>query len=56
MFGKLERTADMNQEGIGMGLCICKKLVQGCHGTMNIKSLGINQGTSFLFTMRMATI
>ena len=27
-FGKLLRTADMNSEGIGMGLMICQNLVQ----------------------------
>ena len=28
MFGKLRRTADMNSDGIGMGLMICQKLVE----------------------------
>lgn len=28
MFGKLHRTAAQNSEGIGMGLMVCKKLVQ----------------------------
>ena len=27
LFGKLKRTAEMNHEGIGMGLMICQKLV-----------------------------
>jgi len=27
LFGKLERTAEINSEGIGMGLMICKNLV-----------------------------
>ena len=27
-FGKLQRTADINQEGIGLGLTICKELCQ----------------------------
>ena len=26
-FGKLRRTAEMNSEGIGLGLMICKELV-----------------------------
>jgi signal transduction histidine kinase len=27
LFGKLQRTAQMNQEGIGLGLIICQNLV-----------------------------
>ena len=27
MFGKLQRTADMNSEGLGLGLRICKQIV-----------------------------
>ena len=32
MFGKLRRTAEMNNEGIGLGLMICENLVKMNHG------------------------
>ena len=34
MFGKLRRTAEINDEGIGMGLMICEKLVTLNQGTI----------------------
>ena len=27
LFGKVERTEDINQDGIGMGLTICQKII-----------------------------
>ena len=32
LFGKLESTADVNVEGSGLGLVICKKLVKANEG------------------------
>ena len=40
LFGKLKRTADMNSEGIGMGLMICQNLVEMNHGKITVKSDG----------------
>ncbi len=53
VFGKLRRTAEMNSEGIGMGLMICKNLVKMNHGTISASSEGENKGSIFYFTMRM---
>lgn len=39
-FGKLKRTAEMNSEGIGMGLMICQNLVHSCGGTITVHSDG----------------
>ena len=53
MFGKLRRTAEINNEGIGMGLMICQSLVKMNHGTISAHSKGLNKGSIFSFTMHM---
>ena len=53
MFGKLRRTAEINNEGIGLGLMICEKLVKMNHGTISVQSDGENQGSVFTFSMKM---
>ena len=40
MFGKLLRTAEMNHEGIGMGLMICQNLVRLSGGKISVHSKG----------------
>ena len=40
MFGKLKRTAELNHEGIGMGLLISQNLVRLNGGTMTVQSDG----------------
>ena len=41
-FGKLKRTANINSEGIGMGLMICQNLVKMNGGTISVHSNGEN--------------
>lgn len=53
MFGKLRRTAEQNSEGIGMGLMICKQLVEANRGSIKVFSEGENKGARFVFTMAM---
>ena len=53
LFGKLESTADVNHEGSGMGLLICKKLVQANEGIIEIHSEGKDMGCTVRFTMKM---
>ena len=52
-FGKLKRTAEINSEGIGMGLMICQNLVQMNQGTISAHSEGPNKGSTFSFSMHM---
>jgi len=53
MFGKLRRTAEMNHEGIGMGLMIVQNLVRLNGGTIGVHSLGEDRGSTFSFSMKM---
>jgi len=53
MFGKLQRTADVNQEGIGLGLTICKELCSKNGGEISVESMGEARGSTFTFTMKM---
>lgn len=54
MFGKLDRTEDQNLEGIGMGLTICKKIVENNDGKIDVFSAGEDQGSTFMFSMKMS--
>ena len=52
-FGKLQRTAQINSEGIGLGLKVVKHITSACYGTIEAFSEGAGRGTCFTFTMRM---
>ena len=46
-FGKLQRTAKINHEGIGLGLNIVKQIVELCEGLINVHSDGKGKGSVF---------
>lgn len=52
-FGKVERTSALNLEGIGVGLNICQKIVKHCDGEIRVVSDGQDQGSTFMFSMKM---
>ena len=52
-FGKLTRTAEQNSAGIGLGLHIVKQIVEQSHGAIEVRSAGLNQGSTFTFCMKM---
>ena len=55
-FGKLHRTADLNHEGIGLGLTIVKQIVEKSGGSVNVYSEGIGKGSTFYFNMKATSI
>jgi len=54
-FGKLQRTAAMNDTGIGLGLTIVKQIVEQSQGSVHAKSPGIGKGSTFSFNMVIET-
>ena len=52
-FGKLHRTAELNNEGIGLGLTIVKQIVEASEGAIGVFSEGKGKGSLFYFTMKL---
>lgn len=51
MFGKLNNTSQMNTNGVGLGLFICKQIVEQFGGIILVKS-ELGKGTSFFFSFK----
>ena len=55
-FGKMHRTAEMNSEGLGLGLTIVQGIIEKAGGKIVALSPGLGQGSSFCFSMHMRSI
>eukprot|EP00347_Sterkiella_histriomuscorum_P007356 403349259 len=51
LFGKLDKTLSLNTKGIGLGLNICKKVVEACGGKIHLES-NYQDGATFCFSMK----
>ena len=49
MFGTLSNTKQMNTHGVGLGLFICKKIVEQFSGAIFVQSQ-FGKGTRFMFS------
>ena len=55
-FGKLQRTASINSEGLGLGLTIVKQIVELAGGKIDVHSDGKDAGSCFEFTMPLESV
>jgi len=52
-FGKLQRTAQMNSDGIGLGLTIVQGIIESGGGQIKVQSKGLGHGSTFSFSIKM---
>ena len=55
-FGKLQRTSEINSEGLGLGLVIVKEICEVYGGDISVISNGKSQGSTFTFTMKLEPV
>ena len=46
----------MNHEGIGLGLTICKSIVEKSGGSIHVESEGPGKGSCFIFSLKMSAV
>lgn len=56
MFGKLQKSSTMNTTGIGLGLNICKNLVEALGGNIYFLDEPEKIGTTIVFTIKVSVI
>ena len=51
-FGMLKDERGMNTRGSGLGLNICKNLIEKMGGDVSVESEGVDKGTTFIINLR----
>ena len=51
-FGMLKDERGMNARGTGLGLNICKNLIERMGGSVSVESEGVDRGTTFAINLR----
>ena len=54
--GKLNRSVDVNHDGIGLGLTMVKEIIKKSGGTVSTTSNGKGHGTILIFHMQMEKV
>lgn len=55
LFAQGDRTLDRTQGGLGVGLSVCKRLIEMHEGTVSVKSDGIGRGATFTLRLPLAS-
>ena len=55
-FGKLQRTAAINSEGLGLGLTIVKQIIELYGGSIDVQSEGLGKGSEFSFKLLLDSV
>ena len=50
-FGKVTETQEVNKSGVGLGLSICKEIINAHGGSVDIQS-EIDRGTDFIINLK----
>jgi signal transduction histidine kinase len=50
-FGKIDENSRKNKHGVGLGLSICKRLIDQMNGSVKVKSK-VSEGTTFIINLK----
>lgn len=53
---RVEENTELNKDGLGMGLAICRSIVNVYNGSIKVMSDGLGKGSCFTFSMEMEAV